>query len=224
MPSRSTCGVTSPAPGATSASAISRTDWPRHPATRTLRGSRSSSTRSSSRPTRRSTSRAARRTTSAQHKGISADQAQEMLDRVTGIAADAGLAVPLRSAQAHQHREGARAAAFRQGAGPSARARRAPHVRVLHRGPPPRARGRARRAGGGRGLDAGCRARALQSGEHLPAVRADQAQATRVRHQRRAVLRHRREVRRLGRAAAEAFAQIVRQVWAEHREAVAAEV
>ena len=95
----------------------------------------------------------------AQHKGISPDQAQQMLERVTGVAAGSGLDLPLRPSEAHEHGEGARAAALREGARPPGRDRRAAHVGVLHRGPPPRPRGRAGRSRRRRRARCGCRPR-----------------------------------------------------------------
>ncbi len=67
--------------------------------------------------------------------------------------------LPLRPSAAHQHRQGARTAALREGERPPGRAGRATHVGVLHRGPAPRPRGRAGRAGRRFRTRCGCRAR-----------------------------------------------------------------
>ena len=161
----------------------------------------------------------------SQHKGISPDQAREMLDRVTGIAADAGLAYRFdllkhtNTVKAHELLH------FAKDAGPAGRARRAPHVRVLHGGTPPGPRGRARRAwrptSGSTRMPRARRCRAVDT---LPHVRADQAQATAygINGVPFFVIDGKYGVS--GAQPAEAFAQIVRQVWAEHHVAVTAPV
>ena len=158
------------------------------------------------------------------HKGISPAQAREMLDRVSGIAADAGLAYRFdllkhtNTVKAHEllhfAKEQGRQLELAE------RLMSAYFTEGRHLG----REDELVSLGGGCGSRRGCRARRAAERE-LPSGGARRPGAgDGVRHQRRAVLRHRREVRRLGRTAAEAFAQIVRQVWAEHREAVAAEV
>jgi predicted DsbA family dithiol-disulfide isomerase len=68
------------------------------------------------------------------------------------------------------------------------------------------------------GLDADAAREALPSGRYLDAVRADQAQATAYGINGVPVFAIERQPGVSGAQPAEAFTQIVRQVWAEHRE------
>lgn len=159
----------------------------------------------------------------AQHKGISVEQAKQMTDRVTGIAADAGLRyrfdilkhtntvkahelLHFAKEQGRQHELAERlmAAYFEEG---------------RHLGQEDELVALAVDAG----LDAGAAREALRSGRFLTAVREDQAQAAAygINGVPFFVIDGKYGVS--GAQPAEAFTQIVRQVWAEHRETVATE-
>ena len=158
------------------------------------------------------------------HKGISAAQAREMLDRVSGIAADAGLAYRFdllkhtNTVKAHEllhfAKEQGRQLELAE------RLMSAYFTEGRHLGREDELVSLAADAG----LDPDAARRALQSGSYLPAVRADQAQATAygINGVPFFVIDGKYGVS--GAQPPEAFAQVVRQVWAEHREAVAAEV
>ncbi len=154
----------------------------------------------------------------ATHKGISRDQAEQMLERVTGVAAEAGLQYRfdilkhtntvkahelLHFAKEHgrQHEMAERlmAAYFTEG---------------RHVGREDDLVALATDAG----LDGEAAREALRSGRYLEAVRADQAQASAygINGVPFFVIDGKYGVS--GAQPASAFAQIVRQVWAEHRE------
>ena len=154
----------------------------------------------------------------AQHKGISPAQAQQMLDRVTGVAAEAGLEyrfdllkhtntvkahelLHFAKEQGRQHEMAERlmSAYFTEG-------RHLGHVDELVA------------LAADAGLDAAAARDALQSGRFVDAVRADQAQASAygINGVPFFVIDGKYGVS--GAQPAEAFTDIVRQVWAEHRE------
>ncbi len=157
----------------------------------------------------------------AQHKGVSPDQAQEMLSRVTGVAADAGLAyrfdllqhtntvkahelLHFAKSQGRQHEMAERlmAAYFTEG---------------RHVGRIDDLVALAEEVG----LDAEATREALESGRFLQDVRADQAQAAAygINGVPFFVIDGKYGVS--GAQPAEAFSQIVRQVWSERSEAAA---
>ena len=158
------------------------------------------------------------------HKGISDAQAREMLDRVSGIAADAGLAYRFdllkhtNTVKAHEllhfAKEQGRQLELAE------RLMSAYFTEGRHLGREDELVSLAADAG----LDPDAARSALQSGSYLAAVRADQAQATAygINGVPFFVIDGKYGVS--GAQPPEAFAQVVRQVWAEHREAVAAEV
>ena len=170
-PSRSTSGPTSPARGATSASATSRGGIAALGDERPeVEIEYHSFELSPDTPVDFEGSRG--RLPRAAQGHLPAEQVQQMLERVTGIAADAGLDYDFDALQHTNTREGARAAALREGAGPAARARRAPVPRVLHRGPPRRPRSTSSSSSPPRSASTRDAAReALESGRYLPAVR-----------------------------------------------------
>jgi predicted DsbA family dithiol-disulfide isomerase len=155
------------------------------------------------------------------HKGMRAEQVQQMLDRVTGVAADAGLAYRFdllkhtNTVKAHELLHYAKeqgrqlemaerlmAAYFTEGR----------HVGRIDD---------LADLAGEAGLDRESARDALESGRYLPAVRADQAQATAygINGVPFFVIDGRYGVS--GAQPADAFAQIARQVWQEHRTAEA---
>lgn len=159
----------------------------------------------------------------AMHKGISPDQARLMLDRVTGVAREAGLEFRFdllrhtNTVKAHellhfgkergrQHELAERlmAAYFTEG---------------RHLGDEDELVSLARDAG----LDAADARDALRSGRYLAAVRADQAQAVAYGITGVPFFVIDGTYGVSGAQPAEAFAQIARQVWAQHRETVSAE-
>ena len=158
----------------------------------------------------------------ATHKGISADQAEQMLQRVTGVAAGAGLEYRFdllkhtNTVKAHELLHFAK----EQGrqAETAERLMSAYFTVGRHLGREDELVALAADAG----LDADAAREALQSGRFLPAVRADQAQATAygITGVPFFVIDGKYGVS--GAQPAEAFSQIVRQVWGEHREAVTA--
>lgn len=158
----------------------------------------------------------------ATHKGISPEQAQEMLERVTGVAREAGLEyrfdllqhtntvkahelLHFAKEQGRQHEMAERlmSAYFTEG---------------RHLGVEDELVALAADAG----LDEAQAREALASGRFLPAVRADQAQAVAygINGVPFFVIDEKYGVS--GAQPAEAFSQIVRQVWAERQEPVAA--
>lgn len=153
----------------------------------------------------------------ATHKGISPSQAQQMLDRVTGTAAEAGLEYRFdilkhtNTVKAHELLHFAKehgrqlelaerlmSAYFTEG-------RHVGRIEDLVA------------LAGEVGLDEDAARAALESGRYLDAVRADQAQATQygINGVPFFVIDGKYGVS--GAQPAEAFAQIARQVWAEHR-------
>jgi predicted DsbA family dithiol-disulfide isomerase len=160
----------------------------------------------------------------AQHKGISPAQAREMLDRVTGIAAGAGLGYRFdrlrhtNTVKAHELLHFAKENGLQ--AELAERLMAAYFVEGRHLGREDELVALAADVG----LDAYAARRALQSGSHLPAVRADQAQASAygINGVPFFVIDGKYGVS--GAQPPEAFAQVVRQVWAEHRESIAAQV
>lgn len=154
----------------------------------------------------------------ATHKGISPEQAQQMLERVTGVASEAGLEyrfdllkhtntvkahelLHFAKEQGRQHEMAERlmSAYFTEG---------------RHLGDHDELASLAADAG----LDADQAREALTSGRYLPAVRADQAQATAygINGVPFFVIDGKYGVS--GAQPAEAFSQIVRQVWTERKE------
>ena len=160
----------------------------------------------------------------AQHKGISPAQAREMLDRVTGIAAGAGLGYRFdrlrhtNTVKAHELLHFAKENGLQ--AELAERLMAAYFVEGRHLGREDELVALAADVG----LDADAARRVLQSGSHLPAVRADQAQASAygINGVPFFVIDGKYGVS--GAQPPEAFAQVVRQVWAEHRESIAAQV
>jgi predicted DsbA family dithiol-disulfide isomerase len=154
----------------------------------------------------------------ATHKGISAEQAQAMLDRSTAVAAASGLTYRFdllkhtNTVKAHEllhfAKEHGRQAEMAE------RLMSAYFTEGRHLGREDELVALAADAG----LDADAARDALQSGRYLPAVRADQAQASAygINGVPFFVIDGRYGVS--GAQPAEAFSQIVRQVWAEHRE------
>lgn len=158
----------------------------------------------------------------ATHKGISADQAQQMLERVTGVAADAGLEYRFdllrhtNTVKAHELLHFAKEQGRQAEA--AERLMSAYFLEGRHLGREEDLVALAAEAG----LDADAAREALRSARFLPAVRADQAQAVAygITGVPFFVIDGRYGVS--GAQPPEAFSQIVRQVWAEHREDVAA--
>ena len=159
----------------------------------------------------------------ATHKGISREQAQQMNDRVTGIAADAGLTYHLDDVQHTNTVKAHELLHFAKEQGRqldlAERLMSAYFTEGRHVGREDDLVDLAVEAG----LDADAARDALQSGRYLGAVRADQAQATAygINGVPFFVIDGKYGVS--GAQPAEAFTQIVRQVWAEHRDAVPAE-
>jgi predicted DsbA family dithiol-disulfide isomerase len=157
----------------------------------------------------------------AQHKGISPDQAQQMLARVTGVAAESGLEYRFdllkhtNTVKAHELLHFAK----EQGrqAETAERLLSAYFTEGRHLGREDELVSLAADAG----LDADAAREALHSGRHLADVRADQAQAVAygITGVPFFVIDDTYGVS--GAQPAEAFAQIIRQVWAEHRETAA---
>lgn len=154
----------------------------------------------------------------AAHKGVSRDQAQRMMDRVTGVAADAGLAyrfdllqhtntvkahelLHFAKEQGRQHETAERlmAAYFSEG-------RHVGRIDDLVE------------LAGEAGLDPVAAREALESARFVDAVRADQAQAGAYGISGVPFFVIDGTYGVSGAQPAEAFAQIVRQVWSEHRE------
>jgi predicted DsbA family dithiol-disulfide isomerase len=159
----------------------------------------------------------------ATHKGISPSQAQQMLERVTGVAAEAGLQYRFdilkhtNTVKAHELLHFAKAngrqlelaerlmsAYFTEG-------RHVGQIDALTA------------LAGEVGLDEDAARAALESGRYLAAVREDQAQAAAygINGVPFFVIDGKYGVS--GAQPADAFAQITRQVWAEHRDGVPAE-
>ncbi|QKJ19415.1 DsbA family oxidoreductase [Microbacterium hominis] len=159
----------------------------------------------------------------ARHKGVSAAQAQQMLDRVTGVAADAGLEYRFdilkhtNTVKAHELLHYAKAQGRQLEL--AERLMSAYFTEGRHLGDDEELAALAADAG----LDPIAARAALTSRAFLPAVRADQEQAREygINGVPFFVIDGRYGVS--GAQPAEAFAQIARQVWAEHREAVTAQ-
>lgn len=153
----------------------------------------------------------------SQHKGISPEQAQQMLERVTGVAADAGLQYRFdllqhtNTVKAHEllhfAKENGRQLELAE------RLMSAYFTEGRHLGRDDELVALAADAG----LDADAARTALAEGRYRDAVRADQAQAAAygINGVPFFVIDGKYGVS--GAQPAEAFAQIVRQVWAEHR-------
>ena len=160
----------------------------------------------------------------AQHKGISSDQAREMLERVTGVAAGSGLQYRFdllkhtNTVKAHELLHFAK----EQGrqAETAERLMSAYFTEGRHLGREDELVALAADAG----LDPDAAREALRSGRYLSAVRTDQAQASAygINGVPFFVIDGKYGVS--GAQPAEAFAQIVRQVWSEHRETAGASV
>lgn len=160
----------------------------------------------------------------ATHKGVSTDQAQQMLDRVTGVAADAGLAYRFdllkhtNTVKAHEllhfAKEQGRQLELAE------RLMAAYFTEGRHLGQEDELVALAADAG----LDGDQAREALRSERFLPAVRADQAQATAygINGVPFFVIDGKYGVS--GAQPADAFAQIVRQVWEERADAATAAV
>jgi predicted DsbA family dithiol-disulfide isomerase len=157
----------------------------------------------------------------AHHKGIPADQAKEMLDRVTGVAAEAGLEYRFdklkhtKTVKAHQLLHFAKAEGKQL---PLAeRLMSAYFTEGRHLGRDDELVALAADAG----LDEAAAREALESERYLDDVRADQAQAQAygINGVPFFVIDGKYGVS--GAQPADAFAQIARQVWGEHREASA---
>jgi predicted DsbA family dithiol-disulfide isomerase len=152
------------------------------------------------------------------HKGISTEQAQQMLDRLTGVAADAGLAYRFdllkhtNTVKAHELLHFAKAEGRQLEL--AERLMSAYFIEGRHLGREEELVALAVDAG----LDGDAARDALRSGRFLDAVRADQAQAQAygINGVPFFVIDGKYGVS--GAQPADAFAQIVRQVWAEHRE------
>lgn len=154
----------------------------------------------------------------ATHKGVSRAQAQQMLDRVTGVAADAGLEYRFdllqhtNTVKAHEllhfAKEQGRQLELAE------RLMSAYFTEGRHLGQVDELVALATDAG----LDADAAREALRTGRHLDAVRADQAQARAYGISGVPFFVIDGKYGVSGAQPADAFAQIVRQVWAEHRE------
>jgi predicted DsbA family dithiol-disulfide isomerase len=155
----------------------------------------------------------------ARHKGISPEQASSMLERVTGVAADAGLEYRFdllqhtNTVKAHEllhfAKEQGRQLELAE------RLMSAYFTEGRHLGREDELVALAADAG----LDADAARGALQSGRYLAAVRADQAQAAAYGINGVPFFVVDGKYGVSGAQPAEAFTQIARQVWAEHREA-----
>ncbi|MFG6445555.1 DsbA family protein [Microbacterium sp. P06] len=156
------------------------------------------------------------------HKGIPADQAREMLDRVTGVAADAGLEYRFdklkhtNTVKAHQLLHFAKS----EGKQPelTERLMSAYFTEGRHLGRDDELVALAAEAG----LDADAAREALASERFLGDVRADQAQAQEYGISGVPFFVIDGKYGVSGAQPAEAFAQIARQVWGERREEAAA--
>lgn len=154
----------------------------------------------------------------AAHKGVSASQVGQMLDRVTGVAAAAGLAYRFdllrhtNTVKAHELLHFAKDNDLQ--AQTAERLMSAYFTEGRHLGREDELVALAADVG----LDPDAAREALQSGRYLPAVRADQAQAAAygITGVPFFVIDGKYGVS--GAQPAEAFAQIVRQVWAERGE------
>jgi len=159
----------------------------------------------------------------ANRKGISVEQAREMNDRVTGIAASAGLDYRMddvkhtNTVKAHELLHFAKEQGRQHEL--AERLMSAYFTEGRHLG---REEELVSLAVDG-GLDADAAREALESGRYLDAVRADRAQAAAYGINGVPFFVVDGKYGVSGAQPAEAFAQIVRQVWAERRETVPAE-
>ncbi|MBU4464794.1 MAG: DsbA family oxidoreductase [Actinobacteria bacterium] len=155
----------------------------------------------------------------ATHKGISAEQAREMLDRVTGVAAQAGLDYRFdllkhtNTVKAHELLHFAKANDRQLQL--AERLMSAYFTEGRHLGRIDELVALAAEVG----LDADDAREALESGRHLDDVRADQQQAAAYGINGVPFFVVDGKYGVSGAQPAEAFAQITRQVWSEHREA-----
>jgi predicted DsbA family dithiol-disulfide isomerase len=160
----------------------------------------------------------------ATHKGISAEQAQAMLERTTGVAAASGLTYRFdllkhtNTVKAHELLHFAKEHGRQAEA--AERLMSAYFTEGRHLGREDELVALAADAG----LDADAARDALQSGRYLPAVHADQAQAAAYGINGVPFFVIDGTYGVSGAQPAEAFSQIIRQVWAEHRENAAATV
>jgi len=157
----------------------------------------------------------------ARHKGITADQARQMLERVTSVAADAGLQYRFDILQHTNTVKAHELLHFAKDQGRqlelAERLMSAYFLEGRHVGRTDDLVDLATESG----LDAASARDALDSGRYLPAVRADQAQAAAygINGVPFFVIDGKYGVS--GAQPPEAFTQVARQVWAEHREATA---
>lgn len=158
----------------------------------------------------------------AQHKGISPEQAQQMLTRVTGVAAEAGLEYRFDRLKHTNTVKSHELLHFAKDKGRqlevTERLMSAYFTEGRHLGREDELVSLAAEVG----LDPDETREALQSERYLPAVRADQAQAAAygINGVPFFVINSKYGVS--GAQPAEAFAQILRQVWAEESESVKA--
>ena len=157
----------------------------------------------------------------ATHKGVSTEQAQQMLDRVTGVAADAGLEYRFdllkhtNTVKAHELLH------FAKERGRQLQLAERLMSAYFTEGRNLGLEGELVDLAGEAGLDRDAARDALQSGRYLAAVHADQAQASAygINGVPFFVIDGKYGVS--GAQPADAFAQIVRQVWEERREGAA---
>ncbi|WP_404447462.1 DsbA family oxidoreductase [Microbacterium marinum] len=158
----------------------------------------------------------------AHHKGMPADQVEQMLERVTGVAADAGLGYRFdilkhtNTVKAHELLHFAKEQGLQKEA--TERLMSAYFTEGRHVGKIDDLVALA----GDVGLDAEATREALESGRYLEAVRADQAQAQAYGIQGVPFFVIDGKYGVSGAQPAAAFAQIARQVWAERAEQPAA--
>lgn len=157
----------------------------------------------------------------AGHKGMPREQVQRMLDRVTGVAADAGLEYRFdvlqhtNTVRAHELLHFAKAQGAQQAM--TERLMSAYFTEGRHLGRVDELVALAEEAG----LDADAARTALESRQYLDAVRADQAQAAAYGINGVPFFVVDGKYGVSGAQPPEAFAQIARQVWSEHRTASA---
>jgi len=158
----------------------------------------------------------------AHHKGMPADQVEQMLERVTGVAADAGLGYRFdilkhtNTVKAHELLHFAKEQGLQKET--TERLMSAYFTEGRHVGKIDDLVALA----GDVGLDAEATREALESGRYLEAVRADQAQAQAYGIQGVPFFVIDGKYGVSGAQPAAAFAQIARQVWAERAEEPAA--
>jgi predicted DsbA family dithiol-disulfide isomerase len=154
----------------------------------------------------------------ATHKGVSREQAQQMLDRVTGVAADAGLEYRFDRLQHTNTVKAHELLHFAKEQGRqlelAERLMSAYFTEGRHLGQEDELVALAADAG----LDSESAREALRSGRFLAAVRADQQQAAAYGINGVPFFVVDGKYGVSGAQPPEAFAQVARQVWAEHRE------